>query len=82
MNLIMKCNRNGVMKRSLTTMLIFIMAFTLLTTNEVLGATSESLSKISRVSVHDPAIYYDLATGKYYVFGSHVAQASSTDLIN
>ena len=35
---------------------------------------------ISRVSVHDPSIVED--NGNYYVFGSHIATAKSTDLIN
>ncbi|SDB22806.1 Beta-xylosidase [Pseudobutyrivibrio sp. YE44] len=35
---------------------------------------------ISRVCVHDPSIFAD--NGKYYVFGSHIATASSTDLVN
>ncbi len=35
-----------------------------------------------RVSVHDPSIVKDHATGTYYVFGSHMAWAKSTDLIN
>ena len=34
----------------------------------------------SRVSVHDPSIVK--ADGKYYVFGSHIEAASSSDLIN
>lgn len=34
----------------------------------------------STATVHDPAIVAD--AGKYYVFGSHLASASSTDLMN
>ena len=34
------------------------------------------------VSVHDPSIFQDPADGTYYVFGTHYAVASSTDLIN
>ena len=34
----------------------------------------------SRVSVHDPSIVK--ADGKYYVFGSHIEAASSSDLVN
>lgn len=37
---------------------------------------------ISRVSVHDPSICKDVDTGKYYVFGSHLATAKSDDLVN
>ncbi len=32
--------------------------------------------------VHDPSIFYDEVTQKYYAFGSHFAVASSVDLIN
>ncbi|MCR5415462.1 MAG: family 43 glycosylhydrolase [Pseudobutyrivibrio sp.] len=41
---------------------------------------AQAATSISRVSVHDPSIYED--NGTYYVFGSHVATASSTDLVN
>lgn len=34
----------------------------------------------SRVSVHDPSVIYD--NGTYYIFGSHMAWAKSTDLRN
>lgn len=33
-----------------------------------------------RVTVHDPSIVYD--NGTYYIFGSHMAWAKSTDLLN
>lgn len=35
----------------------------------------------SRVSVHDPAIVKDPETGRYYIFGSHLAWAYSDDLV-
>lgn len=35
---------------------------------------------VSRVSVHDPSVVYD--KGTYYIFGSHMAWAKSTDLMN
>ncbi len=35
----------------------------------------------SSVTVHDPSIFYDEASGKYYAFGSHFAVASSADLL-
>lgn len=34
----------------------------------------------SRVSVHDPSIFKDPATGMYYAFGSHIDAAKSKDL--
>lgn len=33
------------------------------------------------VAVHDPSVFYDDATQKYYAFGTHFAVASSDDLI-
>lgn len=46
-----------------------------------LGAMkAEAATNISRVSVHDPSIF--AKDGKYYVFGSHIATASSDDLVN
>lgn len=35
---------------------------------------------VSRVTVHDPSVVYD--NGTYYIFGSHMAWAKSTDLMN
>ncbi|MBR2913340.1 MAG: hypothetical protein IKC40_05420, partial [Oscillospiraceae bacterium] len=35
----------------------------------------------ARVSVHDPSIFKD-ADGTYYVFGSHIDAAKTTDLQN
>ncbi len=36
----------------------------------------------SRVTVHDPSIVKDPETGIYYVFGTHMGWAKSTDLVN
>ena len=36
----------------------------------------------SRVSVHDPSVVRDPATGTYFAFGSHIDAAKSTDLQN
>lgn len=35
---------------------------------------------VSRVTVHDPSVVYD--NGTYYIFGSHMAWAKTTDLMN
>lgn len=43
-----------------------------------MGASSQT--SLTGVSVHDPSIFKD-KDGTYYVFGSHLAQASSKDLI-
>ncbi|MCI9645368.1 MAG: hypothetical protein HFH40_00890 [Lachnospiraceae bacterium] len=42
--------------------------------------SGESAQKITRVSVHDPSIIK--ADGTYYLFGTHLADAKSTDLMN
>ena len=42
----------------------------------------EVKNNFSRVSVHDPSIVKDPATGTYYVFGSHRAWAKSDDLMS
>ncbi|MBP3339324.1 MAG: family 43 glycosylhydrolase [Lachnospiraceae bacterium] len=49
---------------------------------EVSEETMVSNSDFKRVSVHDPSIVKDPKTGTYYVFGSHLAWAKSTDLVN
>lgn len=46
------------------------------------AASSSTTSQTTRISVHDPSVYYDSSTDKYYIYGSHMAQASSTDLRN
>lgn len=46
------------------------------------AASSSTTSKTTRISVHDPSVYYDSSSKKYYIYGSHMAQASSTDLRN
>lgn len=42
--------------------------------------TSAESSDYSRAGVHDPSIVKDPSTGTYYIFGSHMAWAKSTDL--
>lgn len=44
------------------------------------AASASTTASTSRISVHDPSVFYD--SGKYYIYGSHMAQASSTDLRN
>lgn len=36
----------------------------------------------TRVSVHDPSVVWQPTTKRYYIFGSHRATATSTDMIN
>lgn len=45
-------------------------------------AYSEDVKEIERVSVHDPSIVKDTKSDTYYIFGSHLGTAKSTDLIN
>mgnify|MGYP000538815103 FL=1 len=45
-------------------------------------ATETKTENVKRVTVHDPSIVKDQATGTYYVFGSHMATAKSDDLVN
>lgn len=44
------------------------------------GEEAEPIEIQTRVSVHDPSIL--AADGTYYVYGSHIAAARSTDLVN
>ncbi|WP_078543296.1 LamG-like jellyroll fold domain-containing protein [Litchfieldia alkalitelluris] len=64
--------------------LVFFMLMSLLPSN-TLGSEqtgeAEALT-FENASVHDPSIIKDHKTGNYYVFGSHIAAAKSTDLIN
>ena len=41
---------------------------------------ADYVQRKSRVSVHDPSVIKDPATGMYYVFGSHIDAAKSADL--
>lgn len=40
------------------------------------------MSRIARVTVHDPSVVYDPTTDMYYIFGSHMAWAKSEDMIS
>ena len=44
------------------------------------AASSSTTANTTRISVHDPSVFYD--NGKYYIYGSHMAQASTSDLRN
>lgn len=47
-----------------------------------LPETVSAAPPASRVSVHDPSIFKDPADDTYYVLGSHIASASSEDLVS
>ena len=55
-------------------------AQTELTTSEA-KSLYKTVSK-KRVSVHDPSVVYEPNSKRYYIFGSHRAQAYTTDLQN
>lgn len=43
---------------------------------------TEGPSALKRVSVHDPSIVWDQATGSYYIFGSHRAAAKCNNMMS
>ena len=45
-------------------------------------AVSAASYSLSRVSVHDPSIVWDPSSKTYYIFGSHRANAKTTNLMN
>ena len=51
-------------------------------TTAVGAASSSTTSNTTRMSVHDPSVFYDSSSGSYYIYGSHLAQAESSDLRN
>ncbi len=46
------------------------------------GGSTNVPAQLSHVTVHDPSIVKDPETGMYYIFGSHMAWAKSSDLMN
>ena len=68
--------------RKVKRLMAIILAGTLISTLGFTSVTSgeEKLLEKSRVSVHDPSIVKEDDT--YYVFGSHIEAAKSTDLQN
>ncbi len=72
-----------IIKRYLAFLLALAMVAGAMLQNPVVSkaaAASSTTSTTKRISVHDPSVYYDSAKNKYYIFGSHLAQAGSTDL--
>ena len=71
-------------KKAMVCIMTIVLVFTgLQPANTALGAASSSTtSNTTRVSVHDPSVFYDSSSGSYYIYGSHMAQATSTDLRN
>lgn len=70
--------KQRLIRRILAGGLTFALALSCLTPAS--GADAVQTATPRRVSVHDPSILK--ADGEYYVFGSHLAYAKSTDLVN
>lgn len=80
-------NRRSVFTKVIALVMLGVLVVTSLnfgkTEKTVMGAaSSSSTSNTTRVSVHDPSIFYDSSSGQYYIYGSHMAQAKSSDLRN
>lgn len=70
--------KKTIIRRLGALLLATVMCITVVPADSTLAA--ETPASVSRVSVHDPAILK--ANGTYYLFGTHLADAKSTDLIN
>lgn len=71
------------MKKLFVIVMSAVLIITGLAGNAVSVSADENIyqnNSLDRVSVHDPSVVK--AGGKYYVFGSHIAGASSSDLMN
>lgn len=68
-----------------TAIIIFLVSLVVFSACQTKDATNEwdSTIKMDRVSIHDPSITSIVENGEevFYVFGSHLAQAKSKDLI-
>ena len=67
-------------KKIMAVMSAAILGASCLTTYPSEVTAEDFVANKSRVSVHDPSIVKDPATGTYYVFGSHIEAAKSNDL--
>lgn len=73
------------MKRYFKSLIYIVLILLLLIPSSALGKKQPSNSEpleFRNASVHDPSIIKDPKTGTYYVFGSHIDGAKSTDLVN
>lgn len=73
-------NKHGVFKKLQVYALVVLLALLMMVPSELTPASASSST--TRISVHDPSIYYDSSSKLYYIYGSHMAQATSTDLRN
>ena len=74
--------KGGDSMRRLAIFLLLFSVFTVWAMADTGTMYTGGMRSIRRVSVHDPSIVQDPENGLYYVFGSHLAAASSEDLVN
>lgn len=73
------------MKKTLAFLFIGLFALCAYAQTEVKTSEMSSLysqTKYSGISIHDPSVFWDDASKKFYIYGSHYCGASSTDLRN
>ncbi len=72
--------RKGILKKTAASFIAAAMLFTQAGITSYITPDADAADAKSRVSVHDPSIVKDGNT--YYVFGSHIEAAKTTDLQN
>lgn len=78
------------MKKSLAFLFmgLFALCTNAQTENEMIKVATTEMSslysgtKFNTIAVHDPSVFWDDASKKFYIYGSHYCGASSTDLRN
>ena len=73
------------MKRIFSLLTMGLMALNVCAQTELTQSEAKTLYKTTSkrwVSVHDPSIVWEPSSKRYYIFGSHRAQAWTTDLQN
>ncbi|NWQ40848.1 family 43 glycosylhydrolase [Bacillus sp. EB106-08-02-XG196] len=73
--------KKGLFKSFITVFLILLLLIPISAFGNEAASNSEPL-EFRNASVHDPSIIKDPKTGTYYVYGSHIDGAKSTDLVN
>jgi arabinan endo-1,5-alpha-L-arabinosidase len=74
-------NKKGHFKSFISVFLLLLLLIPITAFGNEETSNSEPL-EFRNASVHDPSIIKDPKTGTYYVYGSHIDGAKSTDLIN
>lgn len=76
-------NKHGFWGKAAAVALTAVMTVSVSVPEDAFAAVSASTTAdTTRISVHDPSVYYDESSSSYYIFGSHMAQASTSDLRN